>query len=67
MKTLLVNERTGRQYEVLGRDRSANTITLKGGEAVFTEPYDPKRFKELGYVRKTVEDEAKAELADAEE
>jgi hypothetical protein len=52
-----VNDRTGRRYEVIGIDTSAepNTITLKGELSTFTEPWDKSKFKAMGY-RRVVEE-----------
>lgn len=54
-KMYLENTKTEKRYEVLSIDKAAGTITLKGTHAVFTEAYNPARFKEMGYVPKQVE------------
>lgn len=51
-KLYLVHSKTSRKYEVLGVDRDAGVIHLKGELASFTEQYNPQRFKELGYTLK---------------
>jgi hypothetical protein len=45
----LRHAKTGKRYKVVALDKTAGTITLKGENAEFTEPYDPPRFKKLGY------------------
>jgi len=54
-KMFLENTKNHKRYEVLAIDKEAGTITLKGSMTKFTEVYDPKRFKEMGYVPKQVE------------
>lgn len=43
--------RTLRLYRVVGYDADAKSITLRGKNGSFVEPFDPSRFKELGYER----------------
>jgi hypothetical protein len=44
--------RTGRMYRVIGHDPVALTITIKGPNGTFTEPFvSGARFTELGYER----------------
>ena len=43
--------RTSRLYRVVAYDAAAKTVTLKGKNGSFTEPFDPARFKEMGYER----------------
>ena len=52
------NTKTGRKYRVLKLDKTANTITLEGSRAQFTEPYDKEKFAKMGYKLVQVEDEA---------
>lgn len=49
IRLFLLNDSTGRKYEVLGRDAKAGTLRLKGPLATFDEPEDPERLKRLGY------------------
>lgn len=63
-RVYLVNERSGRKFRVIARNKDEGTITLKGEFAEFTEKFDATRFKALGYkVEKVEEDEE--ELEDA--
>lgn len=50
MKLYFRNVKTGKRYAVVRIDKTANTVTLKGEMAEFTEPYDKERFKRMGYV-----------------
>ena len=50
-----VNVNSGKKYKVLGIDKVKGTITLKGPNAEFDEPYDKERFKKLGYTLEKVE------------
>jgi hypothetical protein len=50
MKAFLKHTATGTRYEILSLDKAAGLIRLKGQYATFDEPYDPARFKALGYV-----------------
>ena len=74
MPRFLYQRTTGRIYEVLAQDATANTITLKNDMATFTDTYDPQRLVRLGFIKVAGEDEdearAKAEAkiaAEAEE
>ena len=49
-KIFFRNEETGKRYEVIALDKEKKLVTLKGEHAQFEEPYDPARFKRLGYV-----------------
>jgi hypothetical protein len=49
MKAFLRHTATGTRYEVLSLDKTTGLIRLKGQYATFEEPYDPARFKALGY------------------
>ena len=49
-KVFFRNEQTGRRYEVIALDKEKKLVTLKGEHAEFQEPYDPARFKRMGYV-----------------
>lgn len=49
-KVYLRNLQTDRRYEVISLDKDKKVVTLKGEHAQFEEPYDPARFKRLGYV-----------------
>ena len=62
-KIFYVNEHTGKEFEVIARDKEANTITLKGEYGEFTETFDKERFVAMGYsrVKKEVPDEVEAE------
>lgn len=42
---------TGRLYRVLGVDDVNRKVTLKGLLGIFTQPWDPKAMKEMGYER----------------
>lgn len=44
-------KRTSRLYRVVGYDPGAKTVTLKGKNGVFVEPFNPKQFEETGYER----------------
>jgi len=48
-KTFLVNDETGKKYEVVKFDKAEGTITLKGERSTFTEPFDKEKFKAMGY------------------
>jgi len=48
-KMFLVNEETGKKYEIVDLDPEGGTITLKGERSTFTEPFDKARLKKLGY------------------
>lgn len=48
-KLFFLNTRTGKKFEVIARDTTRNTITLRGTFGDFTEEYSKERFKELGY------------------
>ena len=43
--------RTSRLYRVVAYDPVAGNVTLKGKNGKFVEPFDPARFKEMGYER----------------
>lgn len=48
-RVVLVHQSTGRRYEVMSFDRTANTVKLRGQFGTFDEPFDKARFRELGY------------------
>lgn len=50
-KAFYVNETTGKKFEVIGRDKEAGTITLKGEYGEFTEQFDKEKFLAMGYTR----------------
>lgn len=62
MKLYLRHKNTNTRFEVVKLDRGNKIITLKGQFCEFDEPYDPARFKSLGYV---IEQEAAKETEDA--
>ena len=43
--------RNGLVYRIVGYDPDTKLATLQGRLGKVTEPYDPPRFKELGYER----------------
>ena len=43
--------RTGRLYRVVAVDEGTRQVTLKGKHGTFTEKWDPKAFKAMGYER----------------
>ena len=43
------NVKTGKRYKIVGFDKDAGEVTLKGEHATFTEPYDKDAFQKLGY------------------
>lgn len=49
MRLFLKHSATGTRYEILKIDKAAGTVRLKGKFAEFDEPYDPVRFKQIGY------------------
>ena len=55
IKPFLINETTGRKFEVIALDKEKGEITLKGEYAQFTEPFDLERFARLGYKRTKIE------------
>lgn len=60
-KRVLLNEITGKEYEVISIDKEHGTVTLRGELCEFTEPLDWDRFKAMGYKRKSYEvEEAEA-------
>lgn len=48
-KAYLEHEKTGKRFEVLGLNREAGTVKLKGEFATFEEPFDKERLKKMGY------------------
>ena len=56
---VFINDASKREYVVVSRDREHGTIKLRGEWSTFEQPYDPARFKELGY--RLVEREKKKE------
>jgi hypothetical protein len=44
-------KRNGLVYRIVDYDKATNLATLQGMVGQVTEPYDPPRFKELGYER----------------
>ena len=56
VRVFLKNMGSGKEFEVIGRDKEAGTITLKGDYAQFTEKFDKDRLKEAGYEMVTRED-----------
>ena len=44
-------KRNNRLYRIVAFDPVAKTVTLKGVNGSFVEPFDPKRFTEQGYER----------------
>lgn len=62
MPQYLYHRGTGRLYEIVSADKTANTITLKNDMATFTDGYDKEAFKQRGYfpVKGDDEDEARA-------
>lgn len=56
MPQFLVNTETGREFQVVSLNKAEGTITLKGPNTEFTEPYDKERFKANGYTLVTRED-----------
>lgn len=49
MAQYIVNDKTKREFEIVGFDKATNKITLKGPLGTFEEDYDKARLKELGY------------------
>lgn len=49
-KIYLRNQHTNKRYQVIALDKEKKLVTLRGEHAEFKEPYDPARFKRLGYV-----------------
>lgn len=43
--------RSGRMYRVIAYDAVAKTVTLRGKNGKFVEPFAPAQFKEMGYER----------------
>lgn len=43
--------RTGRLYRVAAYDAVKKTVTLRGKNGSFVEPFDPVKFREMGYER----------------
>ena len=56
---VFINDASKREYVVVSRDREHGTIKLRGEWSTFEQPYNPTRFKELGY--RLVEREKKKE------
>ena len=50
-KYFLVNEHSGREFEIIDIDTETNIITLKGETSTFKETWDKERFKQMGYKR----------------
>jgi hypothetical protein len=50
VKLFLKNQKTGKEFEVLGINKDKTMIKLKGEYAVIEEDYDPEKIKRLGYV-----------------
>lgn len=49
-KVFFRNQQTDKRYEVISLDKDKQVVTLRGEHGTFQEPYDPARFKRLGYV-----------------
>lgn len=49
MKLFLEHRETKRRYSVIGFDKEAGTIRLKGEVAEFDEPFDKERLTRMGY------------------
>lgn len=49
MTQFLVHTESKREFQVVRLDKAAGTITLKGPNSEFTEPFDKDRFKANGY------------------
>lgn len=47
----LRSTRTGRLYRVVAIDEVAKVATMKSKLGTFTQPWDPKALKEMGYER----------------
>lgn len=57
-KVFFRNLQTDKRYEVIALDKEKQVVTLRGEHATFQEPYDPARFKRLGYVLEKEESDA---------
>ena len=57
MPRYLYHRSTGRIYEVVGQDTTANTVTLRNDMATFTDTYDPQRLAQQGYMKVAGDDE----------
>lgn len=69
MAQYFVNEKTGREFQVLDFDTATKKIKLKGDLGEFTEEYNKARWKELGYtlVNRPDPETEEAEEAEADE
>lgn len=58
----LVNDKTGKRFRVVSRDKEKNTVTIRGENNSFVEAWSPERFKELGYrlVQEELPDQSEA-------
>lgn len=52
------NRHTGKKYKVIKLDKEAGVVILKGAHGEFSEPYDKKRFKQMGYTLEKEDDDA---------
>jgi len=48
-KLYLINDKTGRRYDVISYDKESNELTLKGEHFEFKEKYDKANFQKWGY------------------
>lgn len=51
-----VSEATGNRYKVVKFDKETGVVLLRGKFGEFTERYDKKKFKRMGYELVTEED-----------
>jgi hypothetical protein len=49
VKMFLVNEKTGKKYQIVAVDPKTNEMTIRGEYHEWTEPLNKERFKKLGY------------------
>lgn len=49
MNWFLQHTGTRRKFKIISIDKKSNTVTLQGEHSTFTEKWDPKRFKGIGY------------------
>lgn len=49
VKYFLRSNKTGKQFQIIRRDKAKNTVTLKGDIAEFEEAFDMQKFKQWGY------------------